>query len=62
MTTFEERKRGSVYKSLETDDEFKERIKKTRYLYGIDDMTGTWLDDVMWTCFQMQRRIVEREA
>ncbi len=60
--TREDLLRGSVYKSLETDDEFKARVTKKHYVYGLSAMSGSYLDDVMWTCFGMQRRIVERET
>lgn len=63
MTTREDLLRGSIYKSLETDDEFRARIQKSGYsIYGMHAMQGRYLDDVVWTCFHMQRRIVERDA
>lgn len=63
MITLEERKRGSVYKSLETDQEFRRRITARHgIVYGLGGMTDAYLDDVAWTCFQMQRRIIEREV
>lgn len=54
--------RGSIYKSLETDDEFRTRVEQ-RYggVYGLDRTTGDYLDDIVWTCFRVQRRIVERD-
>lgn len=63
MKTQEDLLRGSIYKSLETDDEFRTRIQKSgRSIYGMQGMQGSYLDDVVWTCFQMQRRLVEREV
>lgn len=57
----EELLRGSVYKSLETDDEFRERIRKSYYVYGLGNMSDAWLDDVVWGALGLQRRIVERQ-
>lgn len=63
MTTFEERQRGSVYKSLETDHEFADRVRLKHYWYSGDRYyTGRELDEEVWDAFRMQRRIIERDA
>lgn len=55
--------RGSVYKSLETDDEFAERVRaKYPWYNGLAYRKGAELDDEVQEAFGMQRRIVERET
>lgn len=53
----------SVYKSLETDDEFAERVRQKHPWYGGTAFHhGEALDDSVWCNFRMQRRIVERST
>lgn len=50
---------GSVFKSLETDKEFTARVNE-KHPWFKSYYAGPGLDDEVWECFQMQRRIVER--
>lgn len=52
-------RQGSVFKALETDAEFVERVRKT-FTWFIGHYAGAWLDDEVWDAFKMQRKIVER--
>lgn len=54
-------KPGSVFKSLETDREFVERLKQ-KFPWYSTFYSGPGIDDEAWACFQMQRRIIERTA
>lgn len=56
-----------IFKRLETDAEFRERIRQTANPTPdhFDRMRGyiaTALDDFAWTRFKMQRRIVDDET
>lgn len=53
---------GSVFKSLETDKEFIARVSLKVPWYTTSYYAGPGLDDEIWACFQMQRRIIERDA
>ena len=50
---------GSVYKALETDKEFAGRVR-AKYPWFESFYTGGGLDDQVWECFRMQRKIIER--
>lgn len=50
---------GSVFRSFETDKEFVERVKRTNPWYSTY-YAGPGIDDEVWACFKMQRRLVER--
>ena len=52
---------GSVFKSLETDLEFANRVREKMPWYRGDmHCKGSDLDEEIWECFEMQRRLVER--
>ncbi len=50
---------GSVYRGLETDKEFKTRVL-AKHPHFTTYYAGPGLDDQVWECFQMQRKIIER--
>lgn len=50
---------GSVYRSLETDGEFIKRVIEKHAYFGTY-LASKGLDDQVWECFKMQRKIVER--
>lgn len=50
---------GSVYRGLETDSELLARVQIKAPWYN-SCYSGPDLDDEVWACFKMQRRIVER--
>lgn len=52
---------GSVFKSLETDKEFTDRVR-LKYPWFTSYYAGAGTDDEVWECFKMQRRLVERSA
>lgn len=53
----------SVCKSLETDEEFAERVRqKHTWWQGALYRKGDALDDEAWNAFRMQRRVVERST
>lgn len=55
--------RGTIYKSLETDEEFSARVRKIYpWWNGLVYRSGTALDEEVLYAFSMQRRIVEREV
>lgn len=57
-----------VYKSLETDAEFRERVyahlgKNAKYWrYDLDGASGEHLEAIVWDVWKMQRKIVERST
>ena len=51
--------RRPVFKSLETDREFADRVH-ARYGYRLYYLSSRELDDTAWASFGMQRKIVER--
>lgn len=54
-------KPGSVFKSLETDLEFANRVRaKIPWYLGDGYYKGADLDLEIWDAFRMQRRIIER--
>lgn len=53
------KQRGSMFKRLETDAEFRARLAG-HYLPSWH--SGAAIDDYAWTYYRMQRRIIEVEA
>lgn len=53
--------RHRVFKSLETDREFQDRIFKEKGLSFRYDF-GKDLDDLAWSACKMQRRLIERST
>lgn len=55
--------RERVYKSLETDKEFCDRIRLRYPWYRGDNYNrGITLDEEIWDAFKIQRRIIERTS
>ncbi len=50
---------GSVYRSLETDKEFKTRVLE-KHPHFTSYYAGPGLDAEVWSCYKMQRKIIER--
>jgi hypothetical protein len=53
--------RQRVFKRLETDAEFRFRINASDFAYVSEHSSGTWLDDLAWNNYRLQRRIIEDE-
>lgn len=53
-------KPGSVYKSLETDEEFVARIQQKHRWWTPWDKTTAGIDYEAWVELKMQRRLIER--
>jgi len=52
-------KPGSVYKSLETDDEVIARVRRV-WGWFKPYLRGAELDELLWDSFRVQRRLIER--
>ena len=61
MLSPEDRLRGSVFKSLETDKEFITRVRIT-FPWFSTYYAGQGMDDQVWESFKMQRRLIERSS
>jgi hypothetical protein len=51
---------GSIFKRLETDTEFRDRVRTARGY--APELNGEYLDNYAWFYWKMQRRIIEAEA
>lgn len=61
MTRIPAAKRGGIFKRMETDDEYLERLVAAKRIHPSTTYRGAMLDEVGDT-YKLQRRIVESSA